>query len=303
MLVARKVNTTLLVLSLAIAAFGVDAFVLLGGLGPPDGVTVRTEGTPVVGAAFRFVLTVRTTAASPARESYLSLSGLNGTFETSPADAVGHPWGRANVWNLSGLDLSYGRTFVLDTTPTWAAEMVLQAKVWSTIGGFGGVQFVNGDDVASTTISQTYRTAVRLTIAWPLAASATPDDVMILGQGTRLRVSVRDAGTGVPIPSPVYLSVVTKPLYYTLATNGTSENPWNATTLWNLTGIDLVRGFDADLTVTPAMTGIGIPLDVIVWSPRGGLDAVQLDGDGVLLTRGAVRLWVDITFGFAVTNA
>ncbi len=302
MLVPRKVNTMLVVFALTIAAVGVGTFVLLGGLEPAEGITVITQGNPVVGSAFRFVLTVRAPAALPPWQVYLSVSGLNGTFEMSPEDAVGHPWGCANVWNLTGMDLSHARTVMLNTVPIWAAESVHHAILWSPMPGFSAESFLQQDMWPQGNISLYYKTSVRVTTTWPLAASMTPQGPFILGQPAQMHVSVRDAGIGVSIPSLRYLSVVTKPMYYTLAATGTSANPWNATTLWNLTGIDLSHGFDVDLTATPEMAGKGIGLDVIVWSPLGSVSAVALDGDGMILTPGAVRLWVDLSFSFPVTS-
>ncbi len=298
----RQVNATLVVLVLTIAAVGVGAFVLLGGLEPAEGISVITQGNPVVGAAFRFVLMVRAPAVSPSRQVYLSISDMNGSFETSPEDAVGHPWGFANIWNLTGVDLSHARTVVLNTIPTWAAESVHHAILWSPWPGFSAAWFIRQNMWPQSNTSLYYRTSVRVTTTWPLAASLTPDAPLVVGRPAHVHVSVHDAGTGVSVPTPRYLTVITKPMYYMLAANGTSENPWNVTALWDLTGIDLSRGFEANLTVTPEMAGMGIGMDAVVWSPRGSLSAVQLDEDGAILTPGAVRLWADVTFGFPVTS-
>ncbi len=283
------------------AAVGGAIIVLFGLLAPAEGITVTTQGSPAVGSDFRFLLTVRESDFRPSSGLYLSLEGLNGTFEITAPPAGQHPGNRLNVWNLSGMDLSRGMTFILDTTPTWAAEMVLHATLWSPVYGFAGVRFINGDSVDSTTVRSLYMTPVPLTTTWPLATSASPDAPMTLGQESTLVITVQGTLAGPRTPSLLYVEVVTKSIYYTLAGANTGGDPMNQTLSWNITGMDVSRGIELRLTATPAMAGKGVPFDVRVWSPRSSLNEPTLGIDGRSLNGGGSWLWADTTFSFSVT--
>ncbi len=285
-----------------VAIVGLVALAFLE-LGLPDGISVSIQGPLVVGSGVRFFLTVREHHVPLSSGTYLSLGGMNGSFELTAAEAQGHPWGRANVWNLSGLDLPYGRTFALDATPTWAAVIALQAAVWTTPQGIGAVRFMNGDAVDFSTVSVVVVNRLTVTTTWPLTASALPDAPLVLAQAATIRISVHETAGPFSAPAPLFLSIATKPMYYTMVGVGSSDNPWNVTALWNITGADLAQGLDVVLSATPRMAAKGVGIDVIVWSPRGSLDAVRLDSDGAILTPDAVRLWVDTTFSFSVASA
>ncbi len=302
-LVTRSGRVAVIAFLVILAAIGGLVYLLVFELGSPEGISVTTQGSAVVGSDFRFLIRVRAPSLPQSGGVYLSLEGLEGSFEMSPAEALGHPWGRANVWNLSGLDLSLGRTFILDATPTWAAEIPLRAAVWFPRDGFGSVRFVNGDSVDLATASIGYSTPLRVTTTWPLAASMTPVSPLVAGRATALDVSVHVSSAAWSTAQPLFLSVVTKAMYYTLSANGTSENPWGARILWNLTGADLARGIHVSVNATPMMADKGLGMDVIVWSPRGDPSVVQLDSSGTIVTPDAVRLWVDTTFTFWPTGA
>ncbi len=300
---ARTDRTRLLVFLVTLAAVvGLVAVAFLA-VAPRDGITVTTQGSPVVGSDLRFLVTVRQRHPTRSSGTYLSLGGLNGSFEVTAGQAQGHPWDRPNVWNLTGLDLAYGLTFSLDVIPTWAAEIPLQASLWSAPQGTGAVRFLNGDTVDLSTVSVELASQPRVTTIWPLTASAVPDSALVVGQPATIRITVHGAAGHPSISGPLFLSVATKPMYYTVDGVGSSDNPWNVTALWNITGADWTQGIETALSATPGMAAKGVGLEVMVWSPRAGLDAVKLDSDGTILTGGAVRLWMDITFSYSVASA
>lgn len=313
---AHSARTRLLAFVLVLVAVG--GLIIASFFGPDrsNGIIVTMQGSGVVGTNVRFLVTAQGSpyprwqgfrlggaALSETHLVYLSLEGLDRIFEISGTGTQDNPWGRVNIWNLTGLDLSWGRTFALDAMPVWAAEFSLSAVVWSPSSELANVQFINGDMVDPSTVFTEYRVQADMSTKWPLTASVTPDAPLILGQTTSMHISVRDWTSGPSPSAPLFLSVVTKPMYYTLATDGLDENPWNMTACWNLTGADLYRGFEVVVSATPTMAAKGVPLDVVVWSPRGSTSAVQVGSDGYLVKNEAIRLWVDTTFSFSVAGA
>ncbi len=293
----------LLVFLVTLAAVAGLLAVVFVALGPPDGISVTTQGSLVVGSELRLYVTVRERQLTHSSGTYLSLGGMNGSFDVTAGQAQGHPWDRPNVWNVTGLDLRYGLTFSLDVVPTWAAEIPLQASLWSTPRGIGAVRFLNGDTVDVSTVSVELMSQPRITTTWPLTASAVPDSALVVGRPATVRITLRETSGPVAISGPLFLLVATKPTYYIVSGVGSSDNPWNVTALWNITGVDRTRGIEVTLSVTPMLAAKGVGLDLIVWSPSAGLDAVKLDTNGTILTRGAVRLWMDITFSYSVASA
>lgn len=309
-------RSRILVLIVAIVAVLGLVVAALWASGPTNGISVSVQGSRIVGTPLRFVIAAQGSPyphwgsvrvlGGPFPDSqgvYLLLSGLAQGFDIVGGDAQSHPWGRPNIWNLTGLDLSRGQTFTLDTIPRWAAEMALWAVVFSPSSGHAGVRFVNGDMVNTSTAYIQYQVRVDVTTAWPLTATAETDTPMVLGQPTEVRISVASSFPGWTSPQALYLSVVSKPMYFLLEANGSSPNPWNATTLWNISTADLFLGVQVRLSATPMMVARGISFDVIVWSPRGTIDQVQLDQDGAFVNAGAVLLWMDTTVTFSVGSA
>ena len=292
---------TIAVLAVLVSASAVGvAFVWVGT--PNYGVFISTEGTPMVGADFNVLVTVRdpSTRDHPRQLAFLSLDDVSG-FEIVSGETVDDPWGLANIWNLSGLDLSDGRSFILRTIPSWGAEMRLHAMVWSSGGNLSKVLFLGPGVVDPSSVfpySSEYRT---VTIAWPLQLSVAAEGSFAVGGELLLTTTVKGCLSGPRAPSSLYLSLELKPVYYRVVSGASGDDPWGLPNVWNLTGLDLSNGIRFSLTATPTMDGARVPLEARVWSPRAGWAAVQFNQTGELQNPDSVFFWAVTTVDFPIT--
>ncbi len=279
------------------AAAGLATYAVLST--QPEGISITTEGSPVVGMDFRFILTVRMPGFTPQSPTFLSLDDVQ-TFEIVSGDRGDDPWGMANIWNVTGMDLSAGARFVLETTPVWAAEQRLFARLWGTSGNLSKARFVAPGVVDPSSVSTHAVRTVDVTTSWPLHVQATGQGNFAAGRELNLTMTVRGQIAGARSPTLLYLSFETRPIYYQVLSSTGGDNPWGLTNVWNLTAVDLSEGVAFRLTVTPVMSGSGIPFDLRVWSPRAGWPAVRFTNESMLQNPYSVFLWASVTVSFAI---
>jgi len=298
------------VLGILLAATGIVG--LLGLTGPrtppssPYEVSLGWEGTPVVGMDFSIVVDVRSrpgfTSQGP---TFLSLDA--GGFEILQGDSRENPWGRPNVWNLTGLDLSGGRRFVWQTTPTWGCENVPAVELWSPRGSVSDVVFLNADvsldaegSLDSRTVTVWAYAGARWQIEWPLHLAVTAGGNFTVGGDVRVDTRVQGAISGPRAPSLLFLSLELNPTYYRNRSADTDDDPWGLATIWNLTGVDLSGGIQFSLDVTPALRAARVPLEARAWSPRTSWTALSFDETGELQNPEAIRFWGSLTVDFPI---
>ena len=267
---------------------------------PAMGITFTTEGSPVVGDDFRVIVTVRdpslTSASSRLRFLYLE----SRTFDATSSEPNEDPWGLPNVWNLTGLDLSGGRSFVLETIPRWGAEHIMRAMVWAPRGSPSTVRFhePGAVDISSTDLFLIGQ--LRIFISWPLELRVTAEGDFIVGGELLLTTTVRGTITSPRAPSLMYLSLELGPFDYGVLSPDDGSDPWGLPNVWNVTGQDLSGGTQFSLNVTPQSRG-NRDLEARVWSPRNTWADVEFDQTRGLQNPESFFLWGSLTTNFPIT--
>lgn len=294
----RRVVVTAAVGAILVGAVIAAAMVALTSR-PDRGIFLSTEGVPVVGSDFRIVLTVRYPFPPSPSLAYLSLH-ISG-FELTPNEAEDNPWGLPNVWNLTGLDLSAGRTFALYTIPAWGAEYHLAAFAWRVPGNLSTVEFASPGEVDLYSVATFLTGYFRLTITWPFDLRPTAEGSFVFGGELRITTTIRGSLSGaVRVPSLLYLSLETSSVYYRILSSDGGDDPWGMPNVWNLTGLDLSQGAQFTLVVSPQLRGDRIPLEARAWSPRGPCSGVQFNQTGEIQNLDSVFLWASLTVDFAI---
>lgn len=301
----RRIPPLLVAILVAGALIGAAISVVLmnppGGPIPPYEVSLSVDGSLVVGADVTVSATVRYRLPSSWDPGYLFLTILGlGSFEVLSEVDGDDPWNLAGTWNLTGTDLTNGRAFALNTTPVWAAEMVIGAFVWSPKdNNLSNVQFDSNPPAPSlNSINVMGLTSLRLTTQWPLNVQLTVDGNLSVGNNTALRVRVQGTLNGPLTPELLFLSLGVGEHLRIVSTND-DDDPWASPAVWNLTGMDLSMGAEFSLVVTADACGDS-SLGLGAWSLRTNWTAVEVDQSGFIQNGDTVRLWASRTIALRI---
>jgi len=302
----QRISHVLLVIIIAASVLAVAAVAFLGQPGSPGPryeVSVSTDGVPVVGMDFRISVTVRDRLLYPGATVddmlFLSLVDVVGTFEILSQEVPDDPWGLPGTWNLSGVDLSAGRVFPINTTPTWGAEQVLWAYAWSPRGGLSTVEFLSPGKVALGSVYVKGSASLSLTIGWPIQLDVSATGNLSVRGNVSFLTWAQGIVSGPRTPPLLFLSLELSPYYRVLSRN-LDDDPWGMPNIWNVSGIDLSLGIGFSLDASPTTCGSRIPLEARVWSPRGSWASVQYNATYDLQTPDALFLWGSRTVDFPV---
>ena len=269
---------------------------------PPEGISkgisISTEGSAVVGKDLSFIITVWVPGFTSHALTFLSIDDIH-TFEVVSADLGDDPWNMPNIWNLTGTDLSVVARFVLETTPTWAAEQRLVARLW-VADNVSAVRFGSPGMVDPTSVVTYSSGTLALTTSWPLQVQATGQGDFTVGSELNLTITVRGQVTGPRLSGLLYLSFETKPVYYEVVSSTGGDNPWGLANVWNLTGRNLSSGETFRITITPRLIGNRIPFDLSVWSPRTSWSAIRFSQEHTIQNLDSVFFWASVTADFAI---
>ena len=282
------VSCALLAVALIIASIAV----FVAPLGTPPGdrfaVSISVETEMKISLTYPLSVTVRDVLGNSTGTTFLSLNIAWSSLDIETPDTGDDPWGLPNVWNLTGLDLSGGRTYSLNVTPASPGDGYVTAQVWWPRGSLGAVQVSQrGNVVGDVWTRGSAEADVTIVSPFQLSVVSIPD--LVVGRDANLTATV-SGDYGVSAPPLAYVSVVGQPPRFRINTPDTGDDPWNLPNIWNVTGLDLSAGSHFILNVT-AIAGGNFSVTVEVWSPKTDLGTVRVNESGVVENPESIFDW------------
>ena len=294
------------ILVLATVIVGVVAAAIV--LGPQPGpsprydVSISVDGTRTVGQNLHVRVSVRDRLGHSTTQTltYLSL-GIGTAYEIRTVDSCDDHWGRANVWNLSGLDLSAGRSFTIDVVPLAATESIFSAHVWFPKGALSAVRFETGGVVDVYTVAISGLASARILTNWPFEVSVSLQGDPLSNNTFRLMVTVRGAHSANPPPDLSFVSLEKGSDLLRVDTPDSGDDPWRLPYVWNASELNMSAGIEFSLDLTPTAAG-NFTSEGRIWSPLTEWNTVRFNQSGFVENSESIRVWGSAVFDLSVPS-
>jgi len=287
--IAVAIAVVVLTIAVGVALHRIDETRTLRGF--PYGVSLSTEGSLEAGKVTQICTTIVDNAHLSGGEMLFLSVDLGHCFRPLSPDSGDDPWCLPNVWNLSGIDLSREKQFILHATPIWGAEMRLRAVIWSPIAEASAAN-VSETGLPTGRVDILNEGYLEITTRWQYEFMMSMIGAITAGESVLMEFTVTgELETEIPY-SLMYFSLELRDL--TLDAEDRADNPWHMSNIWNVTGMDLSGG--KRFVVNASADVPGYPaVEARIWSPIGSWSSVIFDERNTTDVR-SLLLWGSQSF-------